>query len=135
MDGYKNGFTFLQSYYEALKELPAKVQAEVLMAMCRFHFEEEEPALTGTSLAVFRLIRPMLEKSRERSKAGRNKSQSNDEQNTIKAQSNSDQNYNRVGVGVGVGGRERVKENTKRKFEVVTSGDRTDDMSDVLMEI
>lgn len=133
MDGYKNGFTFLQSYYEALKELPAKAQAEVLMAMCRFHFEEEEPALTGTSLAVFRLIRPMLEKSRERSKAGRNKPQSNAEQNTNKPQSNVDQNYNRVGVGVGVG--ERVKENTKRKFEVVTSGDRTDDMSDVLMEI
>lgn len=131
MDGYKNGFTFLQSYYEALKELPAKAQAEVLMAMCRFHFEEEEPVLAGTSLAVFRLIRPMLEKSRERSRAGRNKPQSNVDQNTIKPQSSANQNHNRVGVGVG----ERAKENTKRKLEVVTSGDRTDDMSDVLMEI
>ena len=54
-------FTFYRSYYDAIKVLPKKEQTAVLLALCAYALDKEEPNLTGTSGAIFTLIRPTLD--------------------------------------------------------------------------
>ena len=48
--------------YEAIRELPKDVQAEVYNAIFEFSLDFKEPQLTGLSKTIWTLIRPVLEK-------------------------------------------------------------------------
>lgn len=61
----RNQFTFYSSYYEAVKQLPKKEQVNVILAICGYALMDEEPELTGTSKAIFDLMRPMVQESLE----------------------------------------------------------------------
>ena len=54
-------FTFYRSYYDAIKVLPKKEQTAVMLALCAYALDKEEPNLTGTAGAIFTLIRPTLD--------------------------------------------------------------------------
>ena len=71
-------FTFYRSYFEAVKELPKKEQCAVILAICAYALDEEEPKLQGTSKAVFTLIRPTLDTARKKAKGGSNGTPSKD---------------------------------------------------------
>lgn len=71
-------FTFYRSYFEAVKELPKKEQCAVILAICGYALDEEEPNLTGTSKAIFSLIRPTLDASRRKANGGMNGSPKKD---------------------------------------------------------
>jgi hypothetical protein len=64
-------FTFYRSYYEAVRELPKKEQTAVVLAICAYALDEEEPKLTGTAKAIFSLIRPTLDTSRRKAEIGK----------------------------------------------------------------
>lgn len=70
----RNQFAFHGSYYEAAKALPKKERVNVILAVCGYALDGEEPELDGLSKAVFELIRPQLdsdlgaEAKRERSR-------------------------------------------------------------------
>ena len=66
-------FTFYRSYYEALKNLPKRDQAAVLMAVIGYALDETEPNLSGVPLSVFTLIRPTLDSGRNKAKNRMNK--------------------------------------------------------------
>ncbi len=68
----RSQFTFYRSYYESIKELPKKAQTSVLLAVCAYALDNEEPKLTGTASAVFKLIRPTLDTARKKSMGGKN---------------------------------------------------------------
>jgi hypothetical protein len=53
---------FYRSMYEAIKELPKEVQAEIYDAIFSYSLDFTEPELTGISRTVWTLIRPVLEK-------------------------------------------------------------------------
>lgn len=67
----RSQFTFYRSYYEAIKHLPKKDQVSVLMAICAYALDEEDPKLSGAAAASFLLIKPTLDKSNERAKSGK----------------------------------------------------------------
>lgn len=71
-------FTFYRSYYEAIQELPKKEQAAVLLAICAYALDSEEPKLSGTARAIFTLIRPTLDTGRRKAMGGKNGSSSKD---------------------------------------------------------
>lgn len=71
-------FTFYRSYYEAIQELPKKEQAAVLLAICAYALDSEEPKLSGTARAIFTLIRPTLDTGRRKAMGGKNGSPSKD---------------------------------------------------------
>lgn len=54
-------FTFYRSYYDAIRVLPKREQTAVLLALCAYALDKEEPNLTGTAGAIFTLIRPTLD--------------------------------------------------------------------------
>lgn len=64
-------FTFYRSYYEAVRELPKKEQCAVMLAICAYALDEEEPNLTGTAKAIFSLVRPTLDASRRKAASGK----------------------------------------------------------------
>lgn len=57
----RSQFTFYRSYFDAIKVLPKKDQTAVLLALCAYALDKEEPKLTGTAGAIFTLIRPTLD--------------------------------------------------------------------------
>lgn len=60
----RQSFTFLRSYYEAIKELPAKVQNELYRAIIEFSFEEVEPVFKDKNAkSYWMLIEPNLKSS------------------------------------------------------------------------
>lgn len=78
-------FTFYRSYYEAMKDLSVEECAKLLLAIAAYALDEEEPELSGSCSACFKLIRPTLD-------SGRNKAANRmnvEEQIEIKPKSNS----------------------------------------------
>lgn len=72
-------FTFYRSYYEAIQELPKKDQTAVLLAICAYALDNKAPELSGTSSAIFRLIRPTLDAGRKKAMGGHRGSPAKDE--------------------------------------------------------
>ena len=74
----RSQFTFYRSYFEAVKALPKKDQAAVLLAVCAYALDSEEPILSGTASAIFRLIRPTLDTGRRKAMGGMKRSLAKD---------------------------------------------------------
>ena len=66
----KQGFVFLPSYYEAIRELPPEVRLEVYDAICQYGLDGEWPEeLHGIARTVLLLIRPTLDRGQRKYKA------------------------------------------------------------------
>ena len=65
-------FTFYRSFYEAVNLLPKKEQAAVLLAICAYALDGKEPSLSGTSAAIFSLVKPNLDASKRKAESGKN---------------------------------------------------------------
>lgn len=76
-------FTFYRSYYEAICSLPAKMQANVLLAICAYALDDREPSLTGTENAIFSLVRPTLDAGRKKSEGRLNRERSSQDAGKI----------------------------------------------------
>lgn len=59
-------FTWYRSYYDALKEIPAEEFRDIVLAVCSYALDGEEPELSGVARAIFTLIRPTLEVGRSK---------------------------------------------------------------------
>lgn len=74
-------FTWYRSYYDALKELPAEEFRDIVLAVCAYALDGEEPELSGVARAIFTLIRPTLEVGRSKAE-----NRSRTEQTSISAE-------------------------------------------------
>lgn len=61
------GFTFYKSYYESLKNLKEKDKKEIINAILEYIFDDKIPNFNGTKKAVWALIEPNLNTSKNRS--------------------------------------------------------------------
>lgn len=59
-------FTWYRSYYDALKDLPTEEFRDIVLAVCAYALDGEEPELSGVARAIFTLIRPTLEVGRSK---------------------------------------------------------------------
>lgn len=84
----RDQFTFYRSYYEALKHLPKRDRADVLVAVIGYALDEEIPKLSGVPLSVFTLIRPTLDSGRNKAKNRLNKQKTSQEQTGTKQEQN-----------------------------------------------
>ena len=82
------GFTFFQSYYEALKDLSIEDRKDIINAILEFVFEDKEPVFTGPNKTIWTLIKPNL-------KTSKNKSKSKQNQNENKSKSNEEEEQNK----------------------------------------
>lgn len=73
----RNQFTFYRSFYDAIKVLPKKEQTAVVLAICAYALDNEEPKLTGTASAIFTLVRPTLDASRKKAESGKRGGEAN----------------------------------------------------------
>ena len=67
----RSQFTFYRSYYEAIKSLPPKLLSEVVLSVCAYALDGEDPTLSGASLSMFALIKPTLDASRCKAENGK----------------------------------------------------------------
>ena len=90
-------FTFYRSYYEAIQNLPKREQTAVLLAVCAYALDNQEPKLSGTANAIFTLIRPTLDTGRRKALSGKkggengNKYEANGKQTASKTEANGKQ--------------------------------------------
>lgn len=68
----RNQFTFYRSYWEAIRGLPKKDRENALEAIISYALEEKKPDnLSPVANAVFLLVKPTLDKGRQRAINGR----------------------------------------------------------------
>lgn len=79
-----NGFTFFKNYYYALEELEEKDKRDVIMAIIKYVFENEEPKFKGIKKMAFSLIKPSLDLSKRNSRVSK---KNNDNETESTAQS------------------------------------------------
>lgn len=84
-----NSFAMYREYYELITLLSEREQANVLLAMVKYVFEDEEMALSEKEKKVFINLKRPLEKSKNKSKNAI-KNKSNENQNEIKTKSKRD---------------------------------------------
>lgn len=84
-------FTFYRSYYEAVKAIPKRDQLAVLMAICAYALDGEEPELSGFPAAAFALVRTSLDLGRNRAESGKRGGQAKSKQNGSKTEANEKQ--------------------------------------------
>ena len=67
-----DAFVFYRSFYEAIRHLPDKAdKADIYEAIASYALDGVEPQLTGTSAAIFTIVKPFLDKNIQRSINGR----------------------------------------------------------------
>ena len=57
----RDSFIFYRSFYEAIKEIPEQEQLSVYKAITEYALNQEEIEITGTSKAIFTLVKPQLD--------------------------------------------------------------------------
>lgn len=86
---------FYRSFYDAVKDLPADVQADVYKAMCEYAYYQNEIELTGTAKAIFTLIKPQFDanfkKYENGKKGGRPPKNANQEETKVKPDLNQEE--------------------------------------------
>lgn len=117
----RSQFTFYRSFWDAIQELPGKAKAEVICAICSYALDGEETKLSGTSKAIFTLIKPTLDASARKAEIGKRggskpkarDKQEEDKQTESKTEANSKQSE-----------REIEKENEKEnEYEIEKEGE------------
>lgn len=88
-----NSFTIYREYYDLITLLSEEEQANVLLAISKYMFDDEEIKLTDRENKVFVNLKRPLQKSKNKSQNA-NKNKSNQNQNEIKLKSNEDTHLN-----------------------------------------
>ena len=100
----RKSFSFFISYWEAIEELPEKEQLPVLKAIIKYAFFDEEPThFKGVKRAVFLLVKPTLDKSKQKSASGKlggSKPKANGKQTPRDISEGEGEG---IGVGIGIG--------------------------------
>lgn len=100
----RNGYTFQESFHDAMSELSNAQYGRVMRAINEYALYGKEPTLNGIELMIWKLVYPQLRKSRNKAngKAGAptgnqnaKKEQSKNKQKTIKKQSKNNQTENK----------------------------------------
>lgn len=135
----RDGFVFYESFYEAMKDLPADDMKDLMMALCEYALFGKEPEeMTGLVRLGFTLIRPQIdanERRRENGKKGAEfgglggrpkKPLENPKETPRKPLENPKQTPNKPLKGKGKGKREmengKDKEKGEREMEKVSAG-------------
>ena len=93
----RDSFIFYRSFYDAIKEIPEEEQLKVYKAIAVYALEQEEIKLTGTSKAIFSLVKPQLDanyKKYENGKQKGSKTKANNKQKVSKIEANVNDNVN-----------------------------------------
>ena len=101
----RNSFVFYKSFYESIKELAPKEQAQIYNAIFEYQFYGNEIEIKGVCKSIFTLILPQLDANNKRyengKKGGRPKGNQNEteekpkgNQNETKVEANENDNVN-----------------------------------------
>lgn len=93
------GFTFFESYYEAIAELEPEDQLAVYDAITRYSLYGFEPELSGVAKAIFAMAKPTIDRCQMRKEAGSHggrKRAMNAGQNVASASNASDDSASKV---------------------------------------
>lgn len=103
MEAARNSFSFFVSYIEAIEEIPEKEQLAVLKAIIKYALYDEEPkGFKGIKQAVFLLVKPTLDKSKQKAANGKQKG-SKRKANGSKPEANEKQCSISPSIGIGEG--------------------------------
>lgn len=79
-------FTFYRSFWDAIQEQPSKIKAELILAICAYALDDEEPkGLSPNAAMGFRLIRPVLDTGKRKSENGKKGGETKQNESKTKA--------------------------------------------------
>ena len=106
----RDGFVFYRSFFESFEDLSKKDKLTLFDALCNYALNDIEPELSGTTAAIFKLLKPQVDANNRRfengKKGGRPKKteeKPNQNQSKTKTKPNVNVNVNDNGNGNGFG--------------------------------
>jgi hypothetical protein len=99
----RDSFIFYRSFYESMLEIDDKIKVEVYNAICDYSLNGVEHKLSGTSKAIFTLIKPQIQANTKRYENGKRggrpkinetKTEPNQNQTKTKVEPNKNDNEN-----------------------------------------
>lgn len=96
----RDSIIFYRSFYEAINELPEKMQAKVYSAIFEYSLNFNEVVLEGLPKTIFTLIKPQLEANKKKFENGKKggKPKANPNQNETKTEANVECRMSNVNV-------------------------------------
>jgi hypothetical protein len=67
----RDSFIFYRSFFEALQNTPEAERLRIYDAICLYSFDNKEPELSGMELAIFKLMRPVMDANRRNFENGK----------------------------------------------------------------
>lgn len=101
----RDSFVFYRSFFEAICELPKKDRLPLFNSICDYALNGVEPELSGTSSAVFKLLKPQIDannRKRENGLKGGRGNKANQNQNETKTKPNENQRQTKSKPNVNV---------------------------------
>ena len=98
----RNSFVFYKSFYDSIKELAPKEQAQIYNAIFEYQFYGNEIELKGVCKSIFTLILPQLDANNKRYENGKKGGRPKGNQNETEEKPKGNQNETKVEANVNV---------------------------------
>ena len=86
----RNGFIFYASFFDALSDVDDNTRLIVYDTVCKYALMGEDPSISGTALALFKLIKPQLDANNTRYENGKNGGRKNQTRTEVEPNTNQD---------------------------------------------
>ena len=67
----RDGFVFYRSFFESFEDLSKKDKLTLFDALCNYALNDIEPELSGTTAAIFKLLKPQVDANNRRYENGK----------------------------------------------------------------
>ena len=87
----RDGFVFYRSFFESFEDLSKKDKLTLFDALCNYALNDIEPELSGTTAAIFKLLKPQVDANNRRYENGKKGGRPKGNQTETKTKPNDNQ--------------------------------------------
>ena len=113
----RDGFVFYRSFFESFEDLSKKDKLTLFDALCNYALNDIEPELSGTTAAIFKLLKPQVDANNRRYENGKKGGRPKGNQTETKTKPNDNQTITKTEPKEKEKDKDKVKVKDKEKLQ------------------
>ena len=113
----RDGFVFYRSFFESFEDLSKKDKLTLFDALCNYALNDIEPELSGTTAAIFKLLKPQVDANNRRYENGKKGGRPKENQTETKTKPNDNQTITKTEPKEKEKDKDKVKVKDKDKVQ------------------
>jgi len=113
----RDGFVFYRSFFESFEDLSKKDKLTLFDALCNYALNDIEPELSGTTAAIFKLLKPQVDANNRRYENGKKGGRPKGNQTETKTKPNDNQTITKTEPKEKEKDKDKVKVKDKDKVQ------------------